>query len=301
MTQGPASFIFPIRNNRVLGVLATGSALALTLGACGGGSANASKASPTTAPASGARGGSGQNFPGATGTVAAITGSSIEVQNPQSGQVTVNWTTSTLFTKTVDVTESSVKAGDCVTATGSTATGTFVATSVTITQPDSSGSCSRVRGAGGLGGGGVGFFRGGGGTPPSSIPNRSLPAGAANFGFASGKVTSLSPTSLVVYGFSASGFAGRGRGSASTSTPPTTVPATDVTVDVNPSTTYSETHSATSGDLAVNDCVTAAGTADDTGAITARTIRITPMGPNGCTAGFGRGGVAGGGGSGASA
>jgi hypothetical protein len=278
-----------------MGVLATGAALALTLGACGGGSAIASKSSPTTIAGGGTQRGTGQNFPGAAGTVAAVAGSSVEVQNPQNGQVTVSWTPSTVFTKTVSVTESSVKAGECVTAAGSTVTGTLVATTVTITPPDSSGSCTRMGGAGGFGGGGGGFFRSGGGTPPSSIPNRTLPPGAANFGIASGKVTSVSPTSLVIYGFSGSGFGRRARGSTSTSTPPTTVAATNVTVDVTSSTTYNEIESATSGDVAVNDCVTAAGTADDTGAITARTIRITPAGPNGCTAGFGRGGFAGGG------
>ncbi len=51
-----------------------------------------------TSAGSGTGGGS---FPGASGSVAAITGSSMEVQNQQTGQVTVSWTSSTTFSKTV--------------------------------------------------------------------------------------------------------------------------------------------------------------------------------------------------------
>lgn len=286
----------PTPGNRALGVLAAGAAMAVTLAACGGGSPSASRTAPTTNRAGSTGNRSSSKFPGATGEVAAITGSSMEVQNPESGQVTVSWTGSTVFTRTATVAESSVAVGDCVSATGSTTGGTLAATTVTISPPDSSGACNRP---GALGRAPARFSRGGG-SPPGSTPKRTLPAGAADFGFAGGKVTSVAPTSLVIFGFSLSGFAGRGRGSTG-STAPTSVPATTVTVDVNSSTRYSETQAASSADLAIDDCVTATGTADDTGAITARTIRITSMGPGGCTAGFGRGAFAGDGGPAANA
>lgn len=285
MTQDPAPPPHPLRTNSLLGVLAVGALLAVTIGACGG-KGPASNTTATTSPTTSGTG-TGSRFPGATGEVAAINGNSMEVQNQQTGQVTVSWTSSTVFTKTVSVAGSSIVAGDCITATGSTASGTLVATSVTISQPDSSGSCNRALGPGG-GGFGSRFQRGS--TPPSSIPNRTLPAGAANFAFASGKVTSVSPTSLVVLGFSSSGFGRRG---TTGTTPPTSVPATDVTVDVNPSTRYTQTQPADAAALAVNDCVSAVGPSDDTGAITAKTVRITPMGPNGCSTGLGREAIAG--------
>ncbi|HEX4864068.1 MAG TPA: hypothetical protein VFV02_08350, partial [Acidimicrobiales bacterium] len=171
---------------------------------------------------------------------------------------------------------------DCVNVVGTTAGSQITANTVTISQPDSAGSCSgRANGTGG--GGGTGF--GGGfrnGAPSSgSVPNR--PAGSANFGIARGKVTSVSPTALVIFGTSSSGF----RQGSTTST---SVPDASVTVQLTSSTRYTETQTAGASDLAVNDCVTAAGTTVSTGAVTANTIRISPPGPNGCTIGFGRGG-----------
>jgi hypothetical protein len=50
----------------------------------------------------------------------------------------------------------------------------------------------------------------------------------------------------------------------------------------------------------VGKCATAVGTADSTGAVTARSITLSTAGANGCTTGFGRfGGGAGGAGGGA--
>ncbi len=280
------------RKPQTLGAVAVGVALAVTLSACGGGGAsNAASTSPTTGGSSGSSG-SGARLPGTSGQIAAITGSSMEVQNPQNGQVTVNWTSSTRFSKTVTVSVSSVAAGACVNVVGSNSGGQVTADTVTISQPDSSGSCTaRVNGTGGGGGTGFGGGFGGGfrnGAPPSgSVPNP--PAGAGNFGFARGKVTSVSPTALVIYGTSSSGTRPRG------STTSTSVPDTSLTVQLTSSTRYVETQTAGSSDLVVNDCVTAAGATDSTGAVTANTIRISSPGPNGCTIGFGGRGLGGGG------
>jgi hypothetical protein len=63
---------------------------------------------------------------------------------------------------------------------------------------------------------------------------------------------------------------------------------------VNSSTAYSETASTAAGSLAVGDCVTAIGTADSTGAVTARSIRIASTGRQSCSnglGGFGGGGT----------
>ena len=267
---------------RTLLFSAAAMALAVTLSACGGGGTHA--ASGTTTTTTGGRAGS-QGFPGTSGSVAAVSGSSMEVQNQQTGQVTVSWKSSTTFSQTATVAASSVTVGDCVTVIGSSASGALTATTVTVSQPDSSGSCSTNPFGGGSGLPGGGFP---GGTPPNggSLPSRpsgSLPAGGSGFGFASGKVSSVGATSLVLYGTSSSGFGGN---PPQGSTPPTTAKPTSVTVTVTSSTHYSETESASASSLAVGDCVTANGSTDSTGQVTATNIRITSTGGQSCSNGF---------------
>jgi hypothetical protein len=253
-----------------------------------------SSASNSSSGGSGAggSGSGGSNFPGASGSVAAISGSSMEVQNQQSGQVTVSWSASTAFSKTVKLTAAEVTPGDCVTVTGSTSTGTLVASQVTVSKPSASGTCTTGRFGAGAGGGG---FPGGnpsnGGTRPNNgsvptPPSGSASGGRSGFSFASGKVTSVTASSLVIYGISSSGFTRSGSGSR-TSTPPTSIKSSNVTVGVNASTTYSETASTAASSLAVGDCVTSVGTADSTGAVMARTVRIASTGGQSCSTGFG--------------
>ena len=272
------------RKPQIFGAVAAGVALAVILSACGGGGAsNAASTTPTTRGGSNPGPGSGGSFPGTFGQIAAVSGSSMEVQNPQNGQVTVSWTSSTRFSKTVNVSLSSLTANDCVTVVGTTANSQLTATTVAVSQPDSSGSCTGRAGGTGAGGGAGGTGLGGrfrtGAPPAGSVPNR--PAAAASFGMARGKVTSVSPTALVIFGTTSSGFRGRG------STTSTSVPDSSVTVQVNSSTRYTETQTASASDVAVNECATATGTTDSTGAVTANTIRISPAGPTGCTTGFG--------------
>ena len=270
------------RKPQTLGAVAAGVALAVTLSACGGGGAsNAASTTPTTRGSNPGQG-SGASFPGTFGQIAAVSGSSMEVQNPQNGQVTVSWTSSTRFSKTVNVSLSSVTANDCVTVVGTTADSQLTATTVMVSQPDSLGSCTGRAAGNGAGGGAGGTGFGGrfrtGAPPTGSVPNR--PA-APNFGMARGKVTSVSPNALVIFGTTSSGFRGRG------STTSTSVPDSSVTVQVNSSTRYTETQTASSSDVAVNECATATGSTDSTGAVTANIIRLSPAGPNGCTTGFG--------------
>lgn len=288
---------------RRLRVATLGAALLVAaplLSACGGGShtTTGSTSSPTTGsssagnPSNGspAAGGSGGGFPGASGSVAAISGASMEVQNQQSGQVTVSWTSSTAFTKTVKLTAADVTAGDCVTVTGSDSTGTLVANQVTLSKPTASGTCTsgRVGAGGGAFPGGnppTGAIRSNNGSVPTP-PSGSAPAGLSGFGFASGKVTSVGPSSMVIYGISSSGSGRSGRGSQ-TSTPATSVKSSNVTIGVNSSTGYTQTSSAAASSLAVGDCVTAVGSADSTGAVAARSIRIASTGGQTCSSGFG--------------
>jgi hypothetical protein len=229
--------------------------------------------------------------------VAAITGQSMEVQNQQTGQVTVSWTPSTRFSQTVTVPASAVAVGSCVTVNGTSANGAIEATSVTISQPSSTGSCT----------GGRGGVPGRGQRPPGTFPNRTPTSGgttsgtrprgapAANFGFASGKVTAVTASTLTVDGFSSADFRAR-----SESTPSTVPAATSVKVDLKSTTTYDTARTAAASNLAVGDCVTATGSSSSNGSVTASTIRITSTGGKSCTAGAGRfggfGGFRGGGG-----
>jgi hypothetical protein len=266
--------------------------------ACGGSSGNA--ATPAATIASSAAPGSSPTpsasqaaFPGVVGTAAAVSGSSLEVQNPTSGQVTVTFTASTPIADTVSVTAKDVTVGSCVTVvgkpstTGSAAT-SVTATSVTISAPVK-GECTGG-GAGGFGGGGFGGFGRGGGTGATPLPSfspRPRPTGSrgafgnGTFGGANGKVTSVSATGFVVEA--------RNRAAGSG-----TATDTSITVITTSASKYLKTVTATASALKVGQCITAVGTANSIGAVAARSIRISQPGPSGCVSGFGgRGGFGG--------
>lgn len=274
-------------SRRLAMVVATG-VLAGMLVACGssGGSTAGSKAATTTTTTPGP--------PGAAGTVAALSASSMEVQNPQSGQVTVNWTSSTAFTRAQTANAAAVAVGDCATVSGppsSSSTAPIAARTFTLMQADPSGNCTDTARGGGFGGGGGGGSGGGsggrgrGGTEAngSTVPrNRGTGRGGAGFAFATGKVTAVSGTGFTIEGIRREGAQGQG--------PTTTTPTPQtITVTTDSSTTYTQLAAASAAALAVGQCVTARGPADDTGAITATAINIRPPGPNGCANGFGNG------------
>jgi hypothetical protein len=264
----------------------------------------------------------------ASGTLAALNGSSIEVQNPTSGQVTVSWTPSTTFSQVQTVSSSTLAVGDCVSATGAapktktkSKTAAFTATTVSISHPGTNGTCSAVGGfggaaAGGLGGGG-GFagrgFAGRGGSSGSGSgsfkpPSGTFPGGGtarraagAFGGVAFGKVTSVSGSVITVAGERFAPTTTKGTKSSSKTskkTPPKPVKTTSK-VTFTSSTAFTQTVTASSSALAVGLCVTALGPAGDTGAITASTISLRPAPSSGCVsfsgaAGFGRFGRGGG-------
>jgi hypothetical protein len=263
----------------------------VVLAATACGSSGATSSTPSAAPAAAAStpkpSSSAAAFPGVTGTAAAVSGSSMEVQNPTSGQVTVTFTTSTPIIDTVSVTAKDVTVGSCVTVIGKpsaagAASTSVTATTVTISAPVK-GSCT---GAGGFGGGGLG------GTRPSGAPRPSFSArprptgsrgafGNGDFGGANGKVLSVSATGFVVQARS------RTAGSSAATT-------TSVTVITNSASKYLKTVSATPSALKVGQCITAIGTANSIGAVAARSIRVSQPGPSGCVSGFGgRGGFGG--------
>jgi len=271
----------------------------LSVAACGSGGSSATvagtaAASPAAQASSPAPTPSQAAFPGVVGTAAAVSGSSLEVQNPTSGQVTVTFTATTPITETVTATAKDVTVGSCVTVVGKpsasgSSTGPVTATTVTISAPVK-GNCA---GAGGFGGGGFGGFgRGGGGaggagaTPRPSFSARPRPTGSrgafgnGTFGGANGKVTSVSATGFVVQA--------RGRTAGTAGTAGTDI---SVTVITNAASKYLKTVAAKPSALKVGQCITALGTANSIGAVAARSIRVSQPGPSGCVSGFGgRGG-----------
>lgn len=251
-------------------LVATG-ALALTLAACGG--ATTPPAANTTTNAAAPK--APTPPPGAFGTAAAVSATSLEVQNPQSGQVTVDFNSSTTFTNTVSATLADVKVGSCVAVIASSGSmQTMTARTITITQPTASGCTA----AGAFGGGGFRVGGGGGAGGASRSPGasrRPRPSGTNNPN--AGRIAFGTVSAVESGGFTVKDIA---RGSQ---------PAQTTVVQTTSSTTLTQTQSATSTALAVGDCVAALGPSDDTGAITAKSISVSKPGPNGCTTAFGGG------------
>ncbi|GAA3435014.1 DUF5666 domain-containing protein [Kutzneria kofuensis] len=257
-------------------------ALAFTLAACGGSPAPAADNGGGTRPAPGGGRTGGGAPPGVFGSIAAVSGQTIQVQNPQSGQTAVSYDGSTKITNSVSGTLADVTAGACVSVVGtSTGQGQPVsATAVTITQAGANG-CSFGNG---------GQRPSGSNSPRPSGSNRPRPSGGprpstgnnpAGGPRAFGAVTAVSANGFTVH----STFGGN---------------ATDTTVNVTSATTYTKTVSADPSVLVVGACVAAQGKSDDTGAVAATSIAVSKAGPNGCTGGFrgGRGGFGGGRGNG---
>lgn len=314
---------------------AAGAAVAaVVLTACGGGSSsgsvNSSAAAQSTAPSTSAaagepngRGnGQGRFGPAASGLVAAVNGSTAQVQG-QDGQIAVTWSSSTKFTAEVSLAASSIKAGDCVTAIGETPTppgsapssspGTssdaFTAATVVVTQA-TNGSCTAggARGGGGFGGGNFGGGARPSGAPsgfppgqrPSGFPTGARPSGGGGNGFARfantaiGKVISTSGSAIVVASVDFGRFGGAP--ASSNISPSGTTPATtNKTVTLDSSTKVSTTKTATASAVKVGVCASAQGTQDDSGAVTATSIAITQPVNGSCQPRFGfRGGFGGG-------
>jgi hypothetical protein len=214
----------------------------------------------------------------------------MQVQSQQSGQVAVTWTTSTRFTRTVAAAPTVAKVGSCVTvrpvADGTAAAPATPATAVTAESVDVTaavdGSCDQVR----VGGPGAPGGRPSG--APSTFPTGATPGGrgpGVNGGGiggqrpVSGRVTAVAGGTLTV----APVAFGAGAGSTAT---PSTAP---VTVSITSTTTWTRTVPGAARNLAVGQCVTALGTPDDTGAVTASAVASRPATNGQCDDGFTRG------------
>jgi len=286
----PSSPSRTLRYRRGVAPFLLGAAAALTLSACGtSGTPTASPSgSPSANPSAAAAGGSparaAARGPAASGLIAAVSGSTMQVQNAQVGQVAVAWTAATKFTQQVTLSLGSIKAGDCVTAAataGSPTAASFTATAVTVSQAVN-GRCF-----GGFGGGTVP-------SPGSSFQARPRPSGTRSFArpsgpatartgaFATGSVVSVSGSTIVVasrsFGFGAGASPGASAGTT-----------TNKTVTLTSATKITTVRSATAVAATVGRCVTAQGKTDSTGTVAATTIAVTDPVNGQCTTGFGFG------------
>jgi hypothetical protein len=272
----------------------------------------------TAATAAGAATATPNRPTGASGSVAALNGSSMEVQNPNSGQTTVSWTTTTRFSKTATEAVSALAVGDCVSVTGKSTNKsktTIAARSITVTAPAANALCTGpgARAAGGSSNGPpAGFqFRTGNGSVGGSGQgaNGSRPrfpeggSGANNFrkqlaslSVAAGKVTAVTGSTVTISGFTLSpgsfprrAASGNSTSHTNTKTKKPVPPKTQaLKITTSSSTTVSATQSASPGDLAVGDCVSAFGPAATNGSVTATTVRITSTGGGSCAGVIGR-------------
>lgn len=248
--------------------------------------ASPTSTSPTGSSTSGPRTTQQGQFPGANGKIAAVDGSTAQVQSQQSGQVAVTWTSSTTFTQEVAATLSDVEVGDCVVALpdpdsagSSDSSAETQVTAATVRITATSGDCAGIGGPGGPGGGQRPDFNG---TPPSGAPTGFPSDGPGGgrlrgaFG-ASGKVTAVSSTGFTVDAVRP-GVGGAGSSDDTTTTP--------VTVTVGTSTTYTTNAKASAADVKVGRCMLAQGTADDTGAVSATTVALSTAVDGECGGGF---------------
>ena len=267
-------------------VVSAAPLLALVLAACGGGSTPKVSAPPPSTPAP-----APSSAPGVFGTAAAVSNASVEVQSPTAGQVTVDFSASTLFTQQRDGALSAIVAGSCLSANGTpSADGAgLTARTITVTQPVN-GACTSMRAAAGapFGGGPFGAGPSGGPSGSRATPRspRPRPSNGDNETSAfSGKVTGVSGTTIMVTG-TLRNFA--------TPSPAASPAARSLTITTDQATRYTVFATVDSSALKVGECVAATGPSNDIGVVSATAISIFSAGPNGCFAGQGqRGGSAG--------
>jgi hypothetical protein len=273
---------------------------ALALAACGPASASGDSGAPvagsTPAPTgtAGAGGAGGQRQPGVNGLIAAVNGSTMQVQT-RTDQTAVSWTDATRFTTVATAALTDVTVGSCVTvlepATSGTATGSAAsapATQVTAAsvevRPATNGECAAGFGGGAPGAGGAPPAGAPTGAPTGTATNGTGGRGGADFGrrAVAGLVTAVSGDTITVQ--ETARARGNGTASSTATASPTT---TSVTVTTTSSTTYMAQKTGAATDVAVGECASALGKADDTGSVAATAITLRPATNGSCTTGFG--------------
>ncbi len=221
----------------------------IVLSACGQATTPVgSKTSASNPTRSFARGPGGGQF--LVGTVAAVSGDTLQTRNPASGQTAVTIGSSTVITEFVAATQSDIAPGDCVVATGTLGSGGVLAASSVRISPAST-TCQGPR---------PGFAR------PGRRIARHRPTKTFNRHSVSGKVKSVSGTTMVV----------------------STSATTKHSVSLSTSTSYLKATTAPPSAIVVGDCITAIGHANQIGTVAATRIQVSPANHGSCGGGFGR-------------
>ena len=270
----------------VTGALAL-SACSSSAGAAGGGQSVASSPSTTgSGGGAGATPGGGQNGtrqqPGVSGLVAAVTGTTMQVQT-RTDQTAVSWTGTTAFSQLVPASLADVTVGACVTVTQPASSSTAGSPTTAPTQvtagsvqlrQTTNGTCAGGPGGGGdqAGGGKAGGGKAGGKTatpaPGSGATGQGANRSGRGFGV-TGQVTAVNGSTFTVQ---------------ETARPEaTTAPVSPSAVTTTSSTTYLKQAPASASDVTVGECATAIGTADETGSVAATTITLRPATNGACT------------------
>jgi len=282
---------------------AVGLVLAGTVAACGsGGSGASSTAAPTVVLQQPGSGGT-QRTPGVNGLIAAVTGSTMQVQSATK-QTAVMWTGTTRFTQTGAGTLADVTVGSCVTVrsasdqSGATAAAGEPVTAASVQVfPATGGACVGGGLAGGPGGFGGARPDGATGAPNGDPGAGGQPTGAPGTAGAGdrGRIPVFGLVTVVGSGsFTVASISTAGLGAGSTAAPSTSLPTTPVTVTTTAQTTVTTTREAAATDVKVGRCATAQGPTSETGAMTATSIVLRDAVQGACTTGqggFGRPGA----------
>lgn len=269
------------RSALVTALVLTGSGLA----ACssGGGppaSTSVATAAPTAPGTGGPNGAGGQRQPVVSGLVAAVSGTTMQLQSATK-QTAVSWIPKTAFSKQAAGIPADVTVGACVvarSASGATAAadGSISAATVQVTPGGTDSTCEgRI---GGFGGGPTGAPSG----MPSGAPSngRDGQGGFRGLG-AFGKVTAVD----------AAGFSVEQTLRTTPSASPTT---TTARVQTSANTTYTKVVSAAASDVKVGICASANGQTSETGALTASAVLLRDAVNGSCPTGAPAGGPVGG-------
>jgi hypothetical protein len=236
-------------------------AVCLSLTACGPGTGQAAPQAGSSQDQSGQRG--GQRPPGVSGKIADVSGRTLQVQG-SSGQTAVSYTSKTAITELIATTVKALAVGLCATvrsvetssaSPAATPTDRLSAASVTLSDA-TDGSCRA--GFGGTRRAGAPTARPSG--APSGRPSGAPAPGGRGFG-ATGNVTSVDGVTFVIQSDQPGAV-----GQAAT---------TKITITTTSATTWSRISRATAEAAVVGRCAFANGTTDDTGAMTATTLRIS--------------------------
>lgn len=267
----------------------------IALAGCSVKSSDSSPANPSasSAPRGFAGGGGSGAAPGVSGQVAQIDGSTAQVQSTQS-QTAVSWTGSTTFTTQVAATAADVAVGDCIVARPSAASGadrgaasasTVAAATIEITPKTDDGRCAAAAFGGGQGRPGIRPTPAPGGNGANGARDGATPGAGRGFGGAAfgavGQVTGVANGSYTV---AVERFA---RPGAATPAPGATPQSASETVTFTSDTTFTAVRSANASAVKVGVCVTALGKTDDTGALSATSIAVSPPVDGACASGFG--------------